>query len=357
MVHLILSVDYEIFGNGSGDVRCCLINPTDHLLNLCDKYNAKLTLFFEVCEYWAFRQAKAEGKLSHLDYDPAEEMAHQAQEAIRRGHDVQLHLHPQWLNSRIKNGHWKVDFSLWRISSLEDRQIVKIFHRGKETLEDLLRPIDPLYRCVVFRAGALSIQPEDKVLTVMKEVGLRADSSVVPGFKKNNELQFYDFSNVPEKSLWRISHSVTEENPQGTLWEIPVATKYINFWERDFRTKLQRMMKKPSRFPKGCYGSFSKVEKSQKRFSKYLDVLGYLRPKLTMLDISSPERIISIFVKSAVNRGSKNRVYPLVTMGHPKLLVDTSGLRCFLQQSKKRNMGKLFCFETFRRFVKLLDNR
>lgn len=357
MVHLILTADYEIFGDGSGDVRCCLINPTNRLLDLCDKYGARLTLFFEVCEYWAFKQAKAEGKLNHLDYNPAAEMAHQAQEAVRRGHDVQLHLHPQWLNSRIEDGHWKVDFSLWRIPSLEDKHIVRIFRKGKQTLEDLLRSIDPLYRCVAFRAGALSIQPEDKVLAAMKEVGLYVDSSVAPGFRRIDGLQFYDFYNVPEKPLWRISHSVTEEDPWGTLWEIPIATKYVHFWERDFRTKLWRMVKKIPLFPERCYGSFPKIKKSQKRFSKNLNPLDYLRPKLTMLDISSTGRTISIFVKSGLNRESKSTVYPLVTMGHPKCLVDTFALQRFLEQSKKGNMEKLFCFKTLQEFIKLLDNR
>ncbi len=83
MIYLILTADYEIFGNGTGDVRCCVINPTNRLLNLCDRYGAKLTLFFEVCEYWAFRQAQTEGKLNHLDYNPAAEMARQAQDAVK----------------------------------------------------------------------------------------------------------------------------------------------------------------------------------------------------------------------------------------------------------------------------------
>jgi len=357
MVHLILTADYEIFGNGSGDVRCCLINPTNRLLDLCGKYGAKLTLFFDVCEYWAFRQAKAEGKLNHLDYDPAAEMAHQAQEAVRRGHDVQLHLHPQWLNAEIEGGHWKVDFSLWRTPALEDKHIVRTFRKGKQTLEDLLRSIDPLYRCVAFRAGALSIQPEDKVLAAMKEVGLYADSSVAPGLKKNDGLEFYDFYNVPDKPLWRISHSVAEEDPGGTLWEIPIATKYVHFWERDFGTTLWRMLKKIPRFPEGCYGSLPKIKKSQKRFIKNLNIMDYLKPKLTMLDISSTERTFSIFVKSAINRESKTRVYPLVATGHPKCLVDAFGLRRFLQRSRKRNMEKLFCFNTLRELIKLLDNR
>jgi len=357
MVHLILTADYEIFGNGSGDVRCCLISPTNRLLDVCDKYGAKLTLFFEVCEYWAFKRAKAEGKLNHLNYDPAAEMAHQAQEAVRRGHDVQLHFHPQWLNSRIEDGHWKVDFSRWRTSSLDEEDIVGIFRRGKQTLEDLLRSADPPYRCVAFRAGALSIQPEDNVLAAMREVGLHADSSVAPGFKSIDGLQSYDYCDVPDKPLWRVSHSVSEEDLGGALWEIPIATRYVRLWERDLRTKLWGMMKRTSRFPERCCGSFPKTTKSEKRLREKLNILGYLRPKLAMLDISSSRRRISIFLKSALNREARYRVYPLVAMGHPKLLADASGLERFLEWSKKQNTEELFCFNTFQEFVALLDNR
>ena len=76
MIHLVLSLDYEIFGNGSGDVRRNMIEPTDRLLALCNKYGAKLSIMLEVGEYWAMKRAEETGSL-HLGYSPSREIEKQ----------------------------------------------------------------------------------------------------------------------------------------------------------------------------------------------------------------------------------------------------------------------------------------
>lgn len=52
MKTLLFTLDYELYGNGSGDVFKHIIEPTDKILGIVEKYNAKLTIFFEVIEYW-----------------------------------------------------------------------------------------------------------------------------------------------------------------------------------------------------------------------------------------------------------------------------------------------------------------
>lgn len=37
-MYLVLSLDYQIFCNGSGDIRCDMIEPADQLLSLCNRY-------------------------------------------------------------------------------------------------------------------------------------------------------------------------------------------------------------------------------------------------------------------------------------------------------------------------------
>jgi len=54
--HVVISVDYEIFGNGEGDVRQHTVDPTNRMARLCEKYGAPLTVFFEVEEYLAFEK-------------------------------------------------------------------------------------------------------------------------------------------------------------------------------------------------------------------------------------------------------------------------------------------------------------
>lgn len=43
MKNILLTLDYELFGNGNGDVFKHIIEPTNILLALAEKYNAKYT--------------------------------------------------------------------------------------------------------------------------------------------------------------------------------------------------------------------------------------------------------------------------------------------------------------------------
>ena len=93
LIDLVLSFDYELFGNGSGDVRGDMIGPAERLLTICDRYGAKVSFMLEVGEYWAMKRAEQEGSL-RLDYSPSREIEQQVRDAVQHGHDVQLHLHP-----------------------------------------------------------------------------------------------------------------------------------------------------------------------------------------------------------------------------------------------------------------------
>jgi len=47
LISLILSLDYEMFGNGAGDAMRDIIHPTSRVLNICDKYGARMSIMFE----------------------------------------------------------------------------------------------------------------------------------------------------------------------------------------------------------------------------------------------------------------------------------------------------------------------
>ena len=95
-INLIITADYEVYGNGSGCVINCLIKPTDELLKVANRYKIPVTFFVDVCEIWAF-EAVEEAGLWDLDYSPSALIKEQLKNAIKDGHDVQLHFHPQWL--------------------------------------------------------------------------------------------------------------------------------------------------------------------------------------------------------------------------------------------------------------------
>ena len=102
---LAVTVDYEIFGNGSGDVLQHVIEPTERMARVCERHGVPLVVYFEVEEYLAFERYAGELKRD-LGYDPAERIREQIRSLVLRGHDIQLHLHPEWVGARYVDRRW-----------------------------------------------------------------------------------------------------------------------------------------------------------------------------------------------------------------------------------------------------------
>lgn len=253
MIHLILSLDYEIFGNGSGDVMRDIIQPTNRLLNICDKHRAKMTIMFEVGEYWAFEQYAGQIR-KDLGYSPCEQMKRQAIDAIRRGHDVQLHLHPQWIGANYDQGLWQLCDSYWRLADLpgglgSKSQITSItgaLRAGKETIEDMIKPVKADYECVCFRAGGFYAQPSENIISAMKKVGLRADSSVVKGYKTSTPFEVdYSQLKTDKAAWWTTDTELTAEGKSGeNIVELSVSSRMQPYWKNFKKTKLRAALKR-----------------------------------------------------------------------------------------------------------------
>lgn len=258
MLKLLLTADYEIFGNGSGCVRKCLIDPTEKLLNICDSVGARLTLFVDYCEYRAFRNAENGGILPE-GYLPATWIENQLKNAVNRGHDVQLHLHPQWIDYEFVSPQlWKVNLAYWRLpdvpggygSQQDPQSLVGLFAAGRKTFEKMFKPVNPNYTCRAFRAGARCIQPEGEVLRAMKATGMRYDSTVAPGIKKNNGLTVFDFTDTEAlMPCWKVESRLDRHSAQGIIAEIPTYTTSISLFYR-FIFHLSRM---DTGKPSGCH--------------------------------------------------------------------------------------------------------
>jgi len=252
-MHLLLTLDYEVFGNGAGDVIRDVIQPTKRLLSICDGHGAKMTIMFEVGEYWAFEQY--DGWLREdLGYSPCEQMRNQAIEAIKRGHDVQLHLHPQWIGAEYGLGVWRLCDSYWRLADLPDglgsgehvTSITGALCMGKRTLESMIKPAKADYECVCFRAGGFYAQPSRNIISAMKRAGLRADSSVVKGYKTNTPFEV-DYSHVEiDKAVWWTTdiELTTEGKPGENIIELCVSSRMEPYWKSFKKTKLRAALKR-----------------------------------------------------------------------------------------------------------------
>jgi hypothetical protein len=245
---VLLSLDYEIFGNGAGDVMRDVVRPTQRLLSLFDRYNTKVTIMLEVAEYWAFERYDRRLR-EDLGYSPCDEIRAQVLDAVRRGHDVQLHLHPQWIGAAYDQGRWRLQNSCWRLADLrdglgdEDRMtsVVGALHAGRQTLEQMIRPVNVDYTCVCFRAGGFYAQPSRDVIAGLKRAGLRADSSVVKEYRTDIPFEV-DYSRaVAGKTAWWTTDTelMMEGAPGENVLELAVNSRVEPYWNSFRKAKLR----------------------------------------------------------------------------------------------------------------------
>ncbi len=246
-------MDYEVFGSGAGEVMRDVVHPTQRLLEICARHGAKMTILFEVGEYWAFERYH-EQLQGDLGYSPAKVMMEQAVEAVERGHDVQLHLHPQWIGAEYEKGVWQLRHRYWRLADLPDglgsadlvTSITGSLQRGKRTLEDAIKPRRSDYECVCFRAGGFYAQPSQDIIRAMKIVGLRADSSVVKGYYTVAPFAV-DYSRVEtaKAAWWTTDAELTEEGtPGANILELSVSSRMEPYWKSFKWTKLHAALQR-----------------------------------------------------------------------------------------------------------------
>lgn len=221
-----MTLDYELFGNGSGDVFKHIIEPTEKILSIAEKHNARLTIFFEVIEYWRLKDEWNKGNTMGYTENPIKAIENQIRQAVNNGHDVQLHLHPQWVDAVWKDEKWHVNESDWRLGGYEregEYSLKGLFEKGKKTLEELIKPIRPNYVCNVVRAGGFCIQPSERIVNAMRETGFRCDSSIYPGGIETGCRQFFDFTRLPDDvGFWHCGRSVEEVVSESDIIELPI---------------------------------------------------------------------------------------------------------------------------------------
>ncbi|MBI1951631.1 MAG: methyltransferase domain-containing protein [Acidobacteria bacterium] len=166
------------------DWEADVFRPTSEFLRAADAGRATLTLMVEAGEYlWLRRNEPA----------IAARMERQWQEALRCGHDVQLHLHPSWLpelGARREAGAWAWDWSRAKAADYPFDLKARIAE-CRAALESALRPVDPSYRVAAFRAGAYQAQPFPRLYDALVAAGIGCDSSVHAGGR--SEERGYDY--------------------------------------------------------------------------------------------------------------------------------------------------------------------
>ena len=222
---IILTFDYETWQplpkgkviNWEKDI----FESTEKLLDLADKYSIKLSFFAEMGEYYWCKENMPE---------VANRMEVQWQEIIKRGHDVQIHLHSIWLlecgaKFDKERNEWYWNDKYQRIHDAPIN-IEEVLRRCKNDLERILKLVSPDYQAIVFRAGKYQIQPNKGIFEIFKKVGIKADSSVWKGgYSEEHKFNFrnaYSYFHPYFANLYNINYLAPWGEAE--ILEIPIAS-------------------------------------------------------------------------------------------------------------------------------------
>jgi hypothetical protein len=196
-IHLALTHDWELRGDGSGDIEQIQFAPLRQLLDIYEKFGARTTILPDVMQQLAFRRSQD----THSNLKPlADSWDEHARQAFRHGHDIQLHVHPQWRDAVYANGVWQLNGD-WSILNYDRDAAYAMLAEAKEYLERLLRPIDADYQCVAFRAGALAAAPSAHLFKSLAHLGVQLDVSIAAGVFINSKNLQLDYRNCEETFL------------------------------------------------------------------------------------------------------------------------------------------------------------
>ena len=229
---IILTIDYELFlGKETGSVREIMIKPTQKLLSILEKNGSKMTVFWDILHYYRLLELEKQHFELNQDRLLIEE---QILELARKGHSIQLHLHPHWLNAEYENNKWIFKYDRFKLHNLsvennpEDiNTILGCITITKKLMEGLIRKVCPEYKITAFRAGGYLIEPFSKLKDALTANEIKIDSSVCPDLLNNNGNFSFDFKSYPNKQKYNFEFSPKDIVNTGSFTEIPITTVKI----------------------------------------------------------------------------------------------------------------------------------
>jgi hypothetical protein len=239
--NLIFTLDYEIHGNGDGSPYELMVEPTNRLMNLLEKYNQKLTIMTDVAEIFCFKRYFDETRNDLFHY---KDIVNQLQDAIKRGHDVQLHIHSSYFKAEFNGKSWEQYWPEYNMAALSYDRINEMVEVSKQFLEDVLKPISLDYNCHAFRAANWSMMPTPNIYRALVANGITTDTSVYKGGQQNGNVDYNYKDAFSHIYAYKADNSnINFQNVNGELTEYPIYTEMRYFWSFITPIRLFRMIR------------------------------------------------------------------------------------------------------------------
>ena len=286
--------DYELFfGEQSGSVEKCMLFPTNSLLDIAAKHEAKFTFFTDI----GFLSRAEELNISEEENSL---VSGQIARWDTEGHETGLHIHPHWEDACFENNQWKFDLKRYKLADFSNEEAEKVVLKYGSLLQEKVQQ-----KITSYRAGGWCIQPFVQIAKPLKEIGICIESSVFVGGKNVNGPYAYDFTNAPQKESWKFEMNECVEETSGTFLEIPIAARNYSplfFWKLFVLGRLFPSQHKPIGNGKPAAGGGSKKD---------------LLTKSNFFCVSADGFFVTE-IENAVKEAEKLGRKSIVIIGHPK---------------------------------------
>ncbi len=299
-----ITLDYEIFfGKEQGTIEKTLLYPTELLLSIGRKTNAKFTFFID-CGFLV-KLKEYQNQFPHLKEEYLL-VSTQIKKMKQEGHDCELHIHPHWERTTYDGQKWIFDYNFYKLSDFKPEEINSIFKKYNSELENITGK-----KAISFRAGGWCIQPFEVVQSAFEQENLKIDSSVFKGGKNIVSPYFYDYSNAPDKDFWKFDTNECLESKNGSFIELPISSYTYSplfFWRLYVLGNLFPKSHKPIGNGKPMPSNLTRKKLLTQNHIMSASVDGYFSSKINTI----------------INRNKKSNFGHTVLIGHPKALTHFS---------------------------------
>lgn len=352
VIKVLFTSDHEIHGNGEGSPKALMVESTKRMLDLLDKYGARLTIMADVAEILKYKEYYEKTGTDNFFY---EEIIEQLKKAVSTGHDVQLHIHSSYYKATYENGRWKNNWAEYNLAELDFERQNEIISEGKKFLEDNLKPAYNRYSCFVFRAANWSMLPSKNITKALRANMISIDTSVFKYGSRKGMINFDYSSAFNETVPYPYDESdVRIRNISGNVIEFPIYCENrnlidfisLNRFYRVMQSKIHNFTDAEPFNRSASNGNDSKGE-SKKSFIKKITRMYPLKADFNQC---TGRQLINQLKRMEQKYSHLKVDIPFVTIGHSKLFnkINEISLRSFLKYV--HDNPERYKFATFKDF-------
>jgi len=296
---LVVSQDYELFFRDSGSIEKCLFEPAELLANFAKQTGVRVSFFVDAGMLCRMQQLAPKNAV--LERDLSRIRQHIAS-LFARGHEIGLHIHPHWEDTRWNGGQWDFSSTRYQLRDFTPDEIANIVARYTAVLNDLCDSTVGVYR-----AGGFCVTPFEQLRQPLLDNGISVDSSVVPGMRLRDPEKGFSFARAPRTSWWQFDESPLVPTRDGQFLEIaitPVKLPFHHYWGRAIDRVIGRQ-------PAGVIGDGTSKAIGKREILRRLAGAG--RVSELSIDVAKAGQLLS-------RRVLRKKLNIWQIMGHPKLL-------------------------------------